>query len=46
MINPKPEKKNKQKKNKDLATSPEVRVVVETLFFVIHGLGLIMIDLD
>ena len=35
MINPKAEKKKtNKKKNKDLATSPEVRVVVETWFLV------------
>ena len=27
------EKTKKNKKNKDLATSPDIRVVVETLFF-------------
>ena len=27
-------KKTKNKKNKDLATSPDIRVVVETCFFV------------
>ena len=29
------EKKNKKQKNKDLATSPDIRVVVETLFFLV-----------
>ena len=39
MIRPKPPE---NQKNKDLATSPEVRVVVETLFFFVFWFGLIM----